>query len=181
MADLTYDELARVLKYEPETGRLFWLPRPREMFPNAHLCRLWNDKWAGKQALNYVDAYGYFRGSIFGMSCLAHRVCWALGSGAWPIDQIDHIDGDRQNNRFTNLREVDQSLSSMNCAMRSDNTSGFTGVRLREKTQRWLVEMCGKYIGSFATLEEAVEARNAAAEGRGFTRRHGLSSKDFAQ
>jgi hypothetical protein len=67
MAELTFAEISKLLKYDPETGKLFWLPRPVEMFSDAFLgsewsAKKWNTRYAGKEAFTALDGRGYHYG-----------------------------------------------------------------------------------------------------------------------
>lgn len=131
----TPEQLRQLLRYEPETGKLFWRVAPLSLFedcgyPAAHRCALWNGKYAGKEALAYREKdrpYAY--GEVFGAKVYAHRAIVAMHDGVWPR-VVDHIDGDKTNNRLSNLRAVTQTENCMNARRRRDNTSGATGVYL---------------------------------------------------
>ena len=51
MKEITYDEVSKYLRYEPDTGKLFWLVRSVNDFRNQHYCDIWNTKNAGKNGL----------------------------------------------------------------------------------------------------------------------------------
>ena len=122
-----------LLRYEPETGQLFWKARPRAFGP-AGAAK------AGAAAFDCPTVYGYLQGGICGGVVVAHRVIWAIVHGLWP-NQIDHINGDRADNRLANLREVDDAENRKNTALRADNKSGHHGVRWSEKLGRWRAEI----------------------------------------
>lgn len=179
MAKLTYAQVSALLNYDPETGNLFWKERPVDMFrgenrSNRH--NSWNAKFAGKEAFTTL-VKGYRTGTIFNHKYLAHRVIWLIATGNWPTSSIDHIDGDGLNNRIENLRDVPTSVNMRNQKMRSDNSSGITGVSWDKTRNKWYVkaEVDGgfKYIGRFESFIEAVAARHAANIAYGFTSRHG--------
>ncbi|MCI0598731.1 MAG: HNH endonuclease [Beijerinckiaceae bacterium] len=85
--------------------------------------------------------------------------------GAWPIAQIDHINGDRADNRFLNLREATRTENAWNAKLRSDSHSGFKGVRRHKRRWCAYIKVSGKqkHLGSFATPEEAHDAYCRAA------------------
>lgn len=173
---LTYVEVARLLKYEPETGKLFWRERPREMFPCVWSFKVWNKKYAGKEAFT-TASNGYHHGTIFNRPHKRNRVAWLLHHGSWPGNIIDHIDGDQSNDRPENLRDVSGSLNCRNMKKAKNNTSGFTGVCLDKRNGRWYayIRLDGKMynLGLHDTKESAVRARKDAQEGHGFSQRHG--------
>ena len=97
--------------------------------------------------------------------------------GVEPSGYIDHLNGDKHDNRIANLRDVDMSTNLRNAAGKSNNTSGATGVNWRADKGKWRARIMVNYkertLGHFDTFEEAVAAREAAARKLGFTERHG--------
>lgn len=179
MAELTYSEVSKLLKYEPETGKLFWLQRPPEFFPDwpqsrEHNASAWNAKYAGAEALT-APKDGYRSGSILGRKVRAHRIAWLLHYGEWPSSHIDHINGDRSDNRLSNLRDVPRTSNQRNMKRRSNNKSGISGVYWQGTFWRVQFRIGGhnKHVGVFQSYEAAVAARNAFAENNGFSDRHG--------
>ena len=127
------DTLRKLLRYEPETGKLFWLIRTADLFNDGYrsaagTCANWNAKYAGKEALTSLNGNGYRQGFIFNKHFVAHRVAWALHYGVWPENEIDHINHDRADNRILNLRDVSRRENSINSKPSANNTSGFNGV-----------------------------------------------------
>lgn len=109
---------------------------------------------------------GYVIIGVDGRLHLAHRLAWLWMTGAWPVDQIDHVNGLKTDNRFANLREATTSENHQNMPLRVDNKSGATGVRFCRRSRRWVAQICIQYrkttIGSFLTRDEAIQARRAA-------------------
>lgn len=189
-ADITPELCRQLLRYEPETGKLFWLPRPASMFRDS-LCHggvrtaqwaadCWNTKNAGREAFTAQNGAGYYVGAILNHNFRAHRVIWAIVHGVWPLDQIDHDDGDRANNRLHNLKPATNAENHKNEGLPKNNTSGAQGVRMHAKTGRWRAEIKVNYrnrhLGYYATKEEAVSAREAAKVQFGFSSSHGMRS-----
>lgn len=177
------EDLERLLKYEPKTGLLFWRKRTEDMFGDgghtaAHTCAKWNSRFAGKEALTKVNI-GYRCGRLNYRYVLAHRVIWKLMTGEDAVE-VDHIDGDRSNNRWSNLREVSSAGNNRNAAMRSDNTSGVVGVVWHKRERKWMAgtSIGGKYqfLGLFDSFDDAVAARKAAEPSSGFHPNHGRPS-----
>lgn len=108
---------------------------------------------------------------------LAHRVAWALHYGEWPDGQIDHINGDKADNRLDNLRVVTAQGNAKNRPLRSDNTSGHVGVYWVTETKQWMaqIKVDGRQvtIGRYKTFEDAVVARKKAEEVHGYHANHG--------
>lgn len=151
--DLSPLRAAELLSYEPETGRLVWLAN------------------TGKKAVNQVGASagsknaksGYVVVSIFGKRYQAHRLAWALMTGSWPDGEVDHIDGNRANNRWSNLRAVSRSVNAQNQRHpQRNNKSGFLGVHAYRGKFRAVIRVAGRkspvQIGAYATAEEAHQA-----------------------
>ena len=92
--------LKQLLVYNPETGKLFWRKRSVEFFEDGkqsaeHAMKRWNARYAGKESFTYIGGDGYKYGGVFGGRYPAHRVAFAVYHGAWPDDQIDHVNGVR--------------------------------------------------------------------------------------
>lgn len=155
---LTADRLRDVLRYSPETGLFHWrvmcsARRPAEM--------LAGDK---KKDSGYV---------LIGVDCVryrAHRLAWLYMTGQWPALQVDHIDGDRSNNRWVNLREATQRQNSANMRRRDSNRCGVKGVSIYRGDSGYVsyrANIClhnkTHYLGCFQTAEEAQAAYAEAA------------------
>lgn len=142
---LTVDRLKTLVRYNPETGEFTWAKTRRR-------CRL-GDK-AGCKMRN-----GYIVIRVDDTLNLAHRLAWLYMTGQWPPEQIDHINRDRADNRWCNLRAVSNMENAWNKAPRS-NKSGFPGVR--RENSKWLAEIKVNYkpirLGLFDTPETAHDA-----------------------
>lgn len=169
-------EVMRLVEYCPETGVFTWKPRAREDCPSFCAWRSWNAKHAGKPAFTMRNAQGYLVGRIMGHRLKAHTVAWLIVTGKNP-PLLDHIDGDRSNNRFANLREATRAENSRNAFMRKDNTSGYAGVHLHRKTGKWRAHIHANgqliHLGLFEKIEAAAAARQSALIAYGFSERHG--------
>jgi len=120
----------------------------------------------GRDRLN-----GYVQLQSGGKRCLAHRVAWAMTYGEYPPHgvYIDHINGDRADNRICNLRLATSSQNQFNSRPERASKSGRKGVvfeRHRTRIKRWraIIKIDGKrhHLGLFETLDEAIQARDAA-------------------
>lgn len=176
--------LRTLISLEIQTGRMTWLLRDVSMFTSdptrtaEAACRSWNSRLAGKRAVNSKQGMGYLHGSILDRKYLAHRVVWALHTGAWPEHTIDHINGNKVDNGPSNLRDVPHKMNCRNQRLRSNNTTGHNGVSFDKARGKFavLVTIDSKtsHIGRFATIEEALSARNAAYKANGFHNNHGV-------
>lgn len=180
--DLDAKILPKLLRYDPLTGLLYWLPRDQSMFKGTRswAAKAWNSQWAGKQAFTAVkeEDNRYYIGAIFGDLYRASRVIWALHHGKWPEHHLDHINGDTLDNRLENLRDVPNMVNHRNETMSKNNTSGFNGVYWDKQTGKWRAMIKVNFrtiqLGRFVNFDDAVAARKAANVTYGFTERHGL-------
>ncbi len=163
------EALLQLLCYDAETGALTWRPRPDHP--------AFTTRWGGKPAFTAVER-GYLQGRIFGRLYYAHRIIWRMETGDIPND-IDHINGDRADNRWKNLRNVSRQVNLRNRALSSNNRTGAHGVSLTPYAtwQAYIGDgeksVC---LGSFRTMEEAVRARRLAEQRLGYHANHGRNS-----
>lgn len=145
--------LREALSYAPATGEFTW---------NISRGRAAVGKIAGAESVK-----GYLRIKLDGHLYQAHRLAWLYENGCWPDGEIDHIDGDRKNNRIANLRVATSSQNKANTSLRITNTSGFKGVRWHRQRRRWeaRITVSGREIslGLFDEREAAHAAYLAAA------------------
>jgi len=182
MTEITQELLKELLDYNPETGVLTWNKRDRKWFNKDHAMNVWNGKFSGKIAGQPFKRTKcektYNRISVLNKRYLSHRIIWLLVYGKWPLDQVDHIDGNGENNRIYNLRDVDQYENQKNCRFQSNNTSGCTGVHWSKRSNSWKVEIgsMGKsiFIGYFKDLINAIKARKEAEIKYSYHKNHGL-------
>lgn len=169
--------LESALDYDPESGELTWRTRTPDMFADSPRfsaeshANIWNGRNAGKPAFQRIQK-GYRAGSIDGSPALAHRVIWKLWTGDEP-ETIDHINGDKLDNRISNLRNVSQEENNKNSPIYRNNTSGWPGIT-KTKHGRWKVQIGnGEYLGVFLKLEDAIEARKRGEHVRNYHVNHG--------
>lgn len=141
-------------------GLLVWRRRPREHFSRDIDWRRWCTKHAG--AIAGADCgEDYRRLTLNGRSLPAHRVAYCVFHGVDPREQeVDHIDGDRQNNRIENLRLASRVQNACNSRLLARNTSGIKGVRWDTRRSRWLASVIFKgvrHFKSFLAKHDAVE------------------------
>ncbi len=116
--------------------------------------------YAGAVAGRYnTDGDGYRQIGINRRLYKKHRLAWLYMTGAWPRHEIDHINGDRGDNRFCNLREATASENRRNMRKRVNNTSGYKGVSLDAERGLWrariTVDGKDKLLGRFRSPERA--------------------------
>ncbi|WP_186079341.1 HNH endonuclease signature motif containing protein [Burkholderia gladioli] len=149
--DITADRLRDVMIYDAETGEFTWI-------------RSIGSVRAGSRA--GMLEKGYRRIKIDGRFYLAHRLAWLYMNGVWPASLIDHRNGDRDDNRWTNLRECNYQQNAQNTASTSKGVSGLKGVHWHESTSKWraTIMRSGRNIslGLFLSKEAAHAAYVAA-------------------
>lgn len=153
-AILSAARLREVIHYDPDTGVF------------TRKVRLAQRHHAGDRADTVITSEkmrGYRRVSLFSQRYLAHRVAWLYVHGVWPEKHLDHINGDKGDNRIVNLREADDQLNIENIRVpKASNSCGFLGVVLHKQSGIWRarlqVNKVGIHIGMYATPEEAHEA-----------------------
>lgn len=168
----TLDEL---LLYDPSTGILTWRERHQSYFTNRRSYCAWNGRFAGKEALTGITD-GYKSGHILSSRYYAHRVGYYMYHRDAPT-LIDHVNGDRLDNRIENLRVVNYAENMKNLGIRNLNTHGVLGISQHPKDGKWqaCINQSGRkiYLGRFGSLAEAVAARSSAERVLGFHENHG--------
>ena len=141
MGALTQAELTRLLHYDPSTGVF------------VRKVRTCNKVKVGDVAGNETSR-GYRNIRVSGRLYQAHRLAWLYITGAWPEYEIDHIDNNKKNNAFANLRDVNRSINLQNVRQaRGDNKSGFLGVSAKNNKFIAQIKVFGKviHLGYFPT------------------------------
>lgn len=145
---LTAIRLREVLSYDPETGVFIW--------------RIYINGRAQAGDVAGGVSVGYARIAIDGVRYKAHRLAWFYVHGIWPVSEIDHINGNKADNRIENMREAvhDKNLQNQRKA-HCNNKAGVLGVSLTKRGRYVaMIQSNGvqKYLGSYATSEEASAA-----------------------
>lgn len=169
-----------LLSYNNDTGICTWKTRDSRWFNQSNIGGVdgnvarWNKKFSGKE-LSKVSKSGYITVGIFNRSYEIHRIIWLMMTGEWP-NVIDHINGDRSDNRWENLRNVDTKENAKNSRKSSNNTSGVTGVS-KHSCGKWRAEITdnGKYVylGIYNNFSDAVNVRKEAEKAFGYHENHG--------
>jgi hypothetical protein len=155
--------LKEILHYDPETGIFKWLVHK------------------GSRALvgaiaGTIKPNGYLHINIDRKTYLNHRLAWLYVHSTWPQYEIDHIDGDKINNRLANLRDATRKQNAENQKLLIINTSGYRGVSWSKREKKWRAELKndGKkmHLGYYEKLEDAALAARKARE-KFFTHDHG--------
>lgn len=174
--------LRRLLRYEPDTGLLYWRARTPDLFEKKkysaeHKSNNWNSSYAGKLALNSIcPPHNFKTGCVFGSTVSAHRIIMAMVNDRWP-ENVKHKNSDNSDNRWSNLQEVSVSAINKNRKMNNRNQSGFNGIWWNKQAGKWQVSIGvdnkAIYLGLFADINDAIAARKAANIKYGFSPEHG--------
>lgn len=169
--------LLECLDLDAETGLLTWRERPLHHFKNEHHYLVWKGRWSGVPAFREPDKDGYLIGRLDGRRRKAHRLIWKMVHGTEP-QEIDHIDGDRTDNRPGNLRSVSKAVNARNRALQSNNTSGCVGVLWTKDRWEARIKLNGRTtcLGRFHNFEDAVKARRQGEQDLGFHPNHGRAA-----
>lgn len=150
---ITAEELRHVIDYDQETGVFTW----RIGRPGASCGAV-----AGS-----ISGDGYIQITVHRSRHKAHRLAWLHMHGCWPPVLIDHINGDKTDNRIANLRLATRSQNGANRDANKNNTSGVKGVYWARREQKWAanIKVNGKkkHIGYFRNINEAAAAYERAA------------------
>lgn len=167
----SFSLLQSLLRYEPETGKLYWLPRPQRMFISTRIHRAWNARWANSEAFTAKCHAGYTSGALFGKTYRGHRIIMALQIGRWLLDDefVDHINGDRGDNRAVNIRIVTRQQNMRNIRTPRNSSSGRVGVAFSPRKGMWRAYMFGRHLGYAPDFSAAVALREAAEHTNTFT------------
>ena len=152
---LTQARLKELLRYNRRTGVFTWLQNRGGTAVKGSV--------AG--GLNSED---YIQIKIDGVLYKAHRLAWMYVNGAFPELEVDHRNGIRSENKFSNLRLADDSQTCCNRKVSTRSTSGVTGVHWNAEAGKWRarIKLHGRriLIGDFVRLDDAAAARLAFAK-----------------
>lgn len=146
------ETLFGILEYHHETGYFFWKESRGRVKAGCMASTARSD--------------GYHSIQINGKKYLAHRLVWLYLTGSFPSSQIDHLNGDRSDNRFCNLREATNAQNTQNKASDKGSSSRYVGVNWCKRTSKWLsrIMIGGKsfHLGHFMEEESAANAYRVA-------------------
>lgn len=116
--------------------------------------------------INGMSGNGYRKTQIFGQCCLVHRVVYKMHHGGCP-ENIDHINGNRSDNRINNLRPATTVQNGGNRKKQKNTTSQYKGVSWCQRLQSWKSGIYPgnklKHLGYFSVEKEAAKAYDRAA------------------
>lgn len=152
-SDLTADDLRSLVSYDPDTGRFVWLKAAARRVKVGDVVGSRHHK-------------GYLRARVATREYLQHRLAWLYVYGEWPRNELDHINGVKDDNRIANLREATTAQNQHNLAKPKNNTSGYIGVTWNARKNAWQAQIGAagkrKHLGYYAATEDAYKAYLAA-------------------
>lgn len=153
MKTISVARLREVLNYDPETGIFTWKSR------SGRKCKIGG-------AAGSITVEGYCAIRIDHVRIQAHRLAIAYVEGAFPSNYVDHRNGVRSDNRYSNLRHATTGQNHQNRALPRHNTSGYMGVTLEGGSRPWVARISRQketvWLGRFDTPQEAHAAYLAA-------------------
>lgn len=148
---ISLEALKELMEYDPDAGVFRWLVRRNSR----------GGKIAPGVEAGCDNGHGYVRIRISGRRYLRSRLAYYWMTGEWP-ELVDHINGDKADDRWCNLRLADKSTNAINSNIRVDNTAGAKGV-YKTRTGKWAAQIqkngVNRHLGTFDTMEEAASAR----------------------
>lgn len=159
---LTQELITKLFHYDKETGifkRIGRLKSNGEITP----C-----DFVGKA----TSTHGYLQYTVKNKTYDVHRLIFLYVTGKFPENDIDHIDGNRINNKWDNLREVTRAINLRNVGKRGENSSGVTGVGFHKQSGKWRVFIGSHFKCGFSTIEEAIEYRKSKEIELGYSEDH---------
>ena len=173
--ELSQKILKECFHYNEDSGDLTWIERPLSHFSRAQDRMSFNNKYTGKK-IKCVDTSGYLVVGVHYKIHRVHRLIFMYMNGEIP-NLVDHINGDKLDNSWNNLRSATKSENSKNSFISRANTSGYTGVYFCNTNKNWVAQISingkTKNIGRFTTPSEAANARASLYEGNEYSKRHG--------
>lgn len=164
---ITESELFSAISYDPETGIFTWLI-------DRH-CRFSIKKGdrAGS-SLPFPDGKRYRRLCVKGKYILEHRAAFLfMGCPLEDNEEVDHENGDGEDNRWLNIRRCSRSENAKNLRRCVNNKSGVTGVAWIKSACKWQVSIGKKRLGYFSNFDEAVSVRKQAEIDYDYHKNHG--------
>lgn len=131
------------------------------------------------KGFEHINDQGYIIAFLEGKKYRAHHLAWLYEYGTLPVGQIDHINGNRTDNRICNLREVTNQGNLQNSKLYSTNKTGHVGVGRHKNKYRAFITVNYKsyHLGMFNTIEEAAAARALASKQHNFHINHGRTDE----
>lgn len=152
---ITAERVRELFIYDPDTGVF-----TRRIATGRRNCHRAGEIAGTRQNHGYIVISADHRRYV------AHRLAWLYVYGVWPVGDLDHINGIKDDNRITNLREATRKENMQNVRKHKHNTSGHKGVAWHSQRNKWrayiFVDYQQKHLGLFDTKLAAAAAREQA-------------------
>lgn len=137
----TPERVRELLDYDPGTGKLTCRVQKHGRWPVGRIAGHKN------KGTGYVDIY------VDRVLFKAHRVAFVWMMGEWPPEEVDHINGDRADNRWSNLRLCNRAQNQANRKPNRSTVAGLKGVSFNKRTRKWVsgvqLNGCYEHLGTF--------------------------------
>lgn len=154
MNEITQKYLKSVLYYDPETGIFTWIKSSSNRIQNGDMAGSFSKR-------------GYTVIRISKKIYTAHRLAFLFMTGKFPIDEVDHINRIKTDNKWVNLRECNRTQNSANHGKFKNNKSGYKGVYWHKTNKKWSSEIYTNgnkiHLGFYTDIKEAAKTYNEAA------------------
>lgn len=145
----TQEQVKELFEYDPRNGVFTW---------KARTCQR---NMVGKIA-GTLNTFGHRQIRVDGTLRMAHHLAWLYITGEWPPENIDHVNGNPDDNRISNLRLATPKQNQENVKLRCDNSSGHKGVYWNKRERKWVARVQHHktriFVGRFDSLTDAVNA-----------------------
>lgn len=159
---ITQALLKEVLKYNPKTGIFMWI------------------KQRGRASIGDIagcNKLGYIEIRVYGKKYKAHNLAFLYMTGKFPAGECDHINHIKNDNTWSNLRDVTHQNNKRNVKLLKTNSSGIVGVKFHKRDKKWMVYIGhdGKqlHLGNFDNIFDAAACRIKASRKYGYHENHG--------
>lgn len=168
---ITQEELKKIIYYDQYTGYITWIGK------NIKRTALVGSRAGSISNKNNQNRKSYIQITILCKRYYAHRIIWMYMTGSFPENQIDHINGNGLDNRWSNLRSVDNFENQKNIRISKRNKSGIMGVRWNKTDKHWVAQITVSHkqihLGCSKNLFEIACARKSAEIKYNFHDNHG--------
>lgn len=160
---IDYELIRKLFHYDEQTGVFKRIGRLKS---NGEISKC---DFVGKA----TSTHGYLQYTVKDKTYDVHRLIFLYVYGKFPDCDIDHIDGNRLNNKLSNLRAVSRTENLRNVGRKSrQSKSGHLGVGLNNTTGKYRVWISNLFFDGFLTLEDAISFRKAKELELGFSEHH---------
>lgn len=153
MITVTHQQLLEILDYNPISGIFIWKKKISHKTVIGKVCGCYTRK----------NRYVYIE--LYKKRYVAHRLAWFYVYGVWPPKYIDHVNGNKHDNRLRNLREATARDNTRNKSVRRNTKTGKKGVTYEDGKYR--VRICTDHgrlnLGAYSSLGEAMRVYDEAA------------------